>query len=167
MALSIPWMGCISTLSPSGVHRQQLTSLHRPLTVPSEGHPQDWMESPGQFHLLPETHAAHASAVSGMWKWKEPGILVSQWVVRNVYDSEQSTQTRALAWVQRALCIYPRISSYKKNNSVCLLLQAPKKKIKKRQSGAQRGGKDIRLDSVPGLTSCSLVTPISRVKLPA
>lgn len=91
MALSSPWMRCISTPSPPDVHRQWWTSLYRPLTVASEGRSQDWMESPGQFHLLPETHAAHASAVSGMRKWKEPGILVSWWVLRNVYGSEQST----------------------------------------------------------------------------
>lgn len=160
MALSIPWMGCISTSSLSGMSRQQSTSLRRPLTVPSEWHPQDWMESPGQFHLLPETQAAHASAVSGMWKWEELGILVFQWVLRNVYDSEQSTQTRASASVQLTVCICPRISSYKKNNSVCLLIQAPPKKRR------QWGGKDTRLDSVLGLTLGSPVTPISRVKLP-
>lgn len=158
MALSIPWMGCISTSSLSSMSRQQSTSLHRPLTVPSEWHPQDWMESPAQFHLLPETHAAHASAVSGMWKWEELGILVFQWVLRNVYDSEQSTQTRASASEQLALCISPRISSYKKNNSICLLLQAQNKR-------RQWGGKDTRLDSVLGLTPGSPVTPISRVKL--
>lgn len=69
-------MPCTSGLSQSGVYRQQLTSLHRQITVLSEGLSQDWAESPWHFHLLLETHEAVDSAVSGMWKWRGPGILV-------------------------------------------------------------------------------------------